>query len=268
VNIWSQKRLFTEEIKQEICKVFDCIDSAFLRGNADIDFLKSIIPKENHHKLKFQICPSFFTQELRQIKQRKLKNEKVAINIAGDQLFEYYNIPSSQLDHWNENKTKYFKKFSKTLNPFITHLIENNLTPVFFCNTTQDTDFSKKFFPNIKRVDTHEISNDYIQIEQLLSTYQYAVGMRLHAWLPFISLKIPSLFLTPFKNRAKMPTDIDLPELSCYINNNSSFDLIESFDSMRKNCDLIKKKITIQKEIQLNNTRKNVEHISKIANLN
>ena len=39
--------------------------------------------------------------------------------------------------------------------------------------------------------------------------------MRLHAWVPFLALDIPSLFMSPFPIRQQMPKDFGLGNLSC-----------------------------------------------------
>jgi len=262
VNRWSNKRLFTEDVKADIREMFGYIDLAFIRGKTDIDFLKTFIAEKDHHKLIFQVCPSFFIPELRNIKQRSQTiNKRVAINISGDQLFEYFKLPSHEVLNWKHDKDKYFKMFSTSLSPFIKYLERNNLTPVFFCNTTQDSVFANDFFPKIERIDTHTVSPEYVHLEQLLSTYSYAVGMRLHAWLPFLSLGIPAIFLTPFKYRAQMPNDLNLPDLSCYIQHDKELNLIETFEKMLQNETFTREELIKQKELWLTKTQ---EHITMI----
>jgi len=269
VNRWSNKRLFTEEVKADIRAMFEHIDLAFIRGKTDIDFLKTFIAQKDHHKLIFQICPSFFIPELRNIKQRSQPaNKRVAINISGDQLFEYFSLPSHVALNWKHEKSKYFEIFSKSLSPFINYLESKGLVPVFFCNTTQDSVFANDFFPSIERVDTHTISPEYVHLEQLLSTYSYAVGMRLHAWLPFLSLGIPAIFLTPFEYRAQMPNDLNLPELSCYIQHDKELNLIETFEKMLQNENSTKKELIKQKEIWLTKTQNHITMMVERIELN
>lgn len=262
-NIWSNKRKFSQELKLEITAILKHVNFAFIRAKSDIEFLKSFTPKELHYKFKYQPCPSFFTQELRNIKKAPKKNcNRIAINIAEDQLFEFFQLPENKLKEWNKDNSKYLLKFSNLLTPAIKHLENKNLEPVFFCNTKQDSKFALKYFPSYERIETHLISSEFMKIEKLLSRFRFSIGMRLHAWIPFLSLEIPSIFLTPFSNRSSMPCDLELPKLSCFIIENKEFNLIDAIDNMIDEEENIINQIKLQKKKQLDITKANISLIS------
>jgi len=259
VNRWSRKRLFTDEIKHEISEIFDNTEMAFLRGRADIDFLKTFLPVSCHEKLRFQACPSFFIPELRNVKQRETHGaRRVAINIAADQLAEYFLLSIDKITNWQKVKRNYYQQFADFLKPFLEFLASRSLTPIFFCSTTEDSVFAQTFFSDYQRIDTNKISSAYVELEQIISTFDYAVGMRLHAWLPFVSLGIPSLFLTPFEMRAEMPKDLGLDQLTCYLKENSPADLASKFEDMLANEEKINNKIINARQTLFEESKKNV----------
>lgn len=233
VNRWSKKRLFTDEIKAEVIEIFDSVHTAFLRGSADIAFLKSFLPVQHHAKLTYQACPSFFIPELRNLKRRQATGaRRVAINVSADQLAEYFAVDLEEIRNWEQVKGGYYASFARVLQPLVECIRALDCAPVFFCSTTEDAVFAASQFPDCDRLETNRVSSAFLNLEQLLTTFDFAVGMRLHGWLPFVGMGIPSLFITPFAIRATMPGDLGLSELACHLSPDAPPDLAQSFEEM------------------------------------
>lgn len=229
VNFWSNKNPFTDEVKKEISIILEHTTYAFLRGNEDIAFIKSFTPESLHHKLIFQPCASFFLEQLRGVKQKKSQNgrKRIAINIAYDHLEEFYHISEKDLKNWKSSKKYHHKDFANKFKKNLSLMKDLKLDPVFFCATKEDTQFIQKYFSNYPRIDTHRIGTSILKPEELFAHFDFCVGMRLHSWLPFLGLNIPSLFITPFKIRAGMPKDFDLPNLALQYTE-STYEILES----------------------------------------
>lgn len=217
VNSWSNKNFFTEEIKKEIEAILAYTKFAFLRGTADIEFLKSFLPNELHSKLIFQPCASFFLDQLRSLKARpSIKGKKrVAINVAADHIQEFYYLSeSNQKSFWKTNQKTCVKDFAIKFRKSLEVLDIHEFDSIFFCNTKEDAEFAAKFFPDYKRIESHRISSTIMAPEELYTQFDFCIGMRLHSWLPFLGLNIPSLFITPFGIRSNMTNDLGLNGLA------------------------------------------------------
>lgn len=263
VNFWSSKNPFTDEIKNELSKILERTTFAFLRGQRDIEFIKSFAPESLHSKLIFQPCASLFLSELRGVKHRpSLSGKKrVAVNIAVDHLQEFFSPKLNSADAWKKNKKKYIKDFAEYFKKNLNLLKELGFDPIMFCNTTGDTEFVMEYFSKYKRLDTHKISSAIIKPEELVSHFDLCIGMRLHSWLPFLSLGIPSLFITPFEVRAGMPKDLGLEELSFKYNVETKEELAQKIKNIVDQSTQVKGQIYKSKQAMGKLTKENANKL-------
>lgn len=266
VNIWRNKRMHTPEVQREIGDVLSEASFVHLRGREDLRYVKSLARLDDE-RTRFQPCPSLFLSELLSLRAKPRRGNQVAINIAGDQLQDLYEVAVDEARNWAEAATRYYRQFAERFRHVTKHLVERGLSPVFVCNTKADYVFSQDYFGDFPVLPMYEIEDDMFPREELFTEFRFAIGMRLHGWLPFIGCGIPSLFVSTASLRQHMPEDLDLRELGCAIaERRDSFheQLIARVDGMIQREDALVAHIAEVKRVMLEKSRENIRHISSV----
>ena len=204
VNAWSGRRPFDADAVDEIRGVLEASAGVFVRGHADLTFLRDTVWEDIDQRARFLPCPSLFARRLLQLPDSR-PSAMVGINVGADQISEWSNAPADDEHAW----------FADRIRPVVEHIRRRGFQPVFLPNTPFDHTFCETHFstdPALLMNDRTAMLGD--GMVEWLPRFHSVIGMRLHGWLPYVGAGVPSVLISPFPIRQEMPNDLGLPE--CY----------------------------------------------------
>lgn len=204
VNAWSGRRAFDAEAVQEIRGVLEASAGVFVRGRADLAFLRETVWQDIDQRARFMPCPSLFTKRLLELPDSP-PSAMVGINVGADQIGEWSDAPAEGGHAW----------FAGRIRLVVEHIRSRGFQPVFLPNTPFDNTFCETYFstdPALLMNDRTAMLGD--GMVEWLARFHSVIGMRLHGWLPYVGAGVPSVLISPFPIRQQMPNDLGLPD--CY----------------------------------------------------
>lgn len=222
VNAWSERRPFDADAVSEIRGVLESSTAIFVRGHADLDFLRDNVWSGVDQKARFLPCPSLFAKRLLGLPDRRASS-MVGINVAPDQISEWSAAPVDDPESW----------FAQQFGPVIQHISACGFQPVFVANTRSDSWFCETHFPSepvLMMNDRGAMLGE--GMVEWLGKFHCVIGMRLHGWLPYVGAGVPSILISPFPIRQQMPLDLGLPASFGTSGPFDSAEVIGCFDSI------------------------------------
>lgn len=241
----------------------------FLRGSKDIEIVGQMVERRHRYKLRFQPCPSLFLDHI-------------------------YGIPAHQTDrvaiNWNFGAMTREEALAHPLNRFVDYVKSEGLTPVLFANHPVDVNealadkFDGHFVYNSPRYNADgvrkmEEANKNLTIKNSLhqdrdlaadfNGYRFAVGKRLHAFLPFAAFGSVPVFLSTRPMRRTMPAEyFGEEDLSFPFNKNAPDEavdnLIARFRTVVKREKGLRQKIKERKKTLLSRSIDNLYEVQDI----
>lgn len=201
----NNEKPFSNYSSNIIRKLIKQSSKVYLRGSYDISSIQKLVDSDDIGKFKFQACPSLFIRNF--AKNERLKSDKVAINLPFTSFLNeknYKTHPINKLINYIRSQglvPELIPNHPQDINKYTLELFENiSLSEkVIKCIENSDT----KILPRLMRSDFEKSECIFSRY----SGYRFALGSRLHSFLPFLAFDTPTIFLTPNTGRMSMPYD-------------------------------------------------------------
>lgn len=227
-------------VKWQVNKALSKCKAVFCRESISKDYMEKYftkIPTINTYDLGFYLQPAIDNQGYNITKRRN----SVAITVRP------YRFPE------NSNGSELYKKYLLSIREFVTYLIAKNYYPHFIQHTLainlheDDLTAINEIIKGLPKDKFGVFANcDYNckQMKSVYSHFDYIIGTRFHSVIFSIASNIPAIAIAYGGNKSRgIMRDIDLEEYVIDIDKITTTDLIDSFNKLVKNKDIIKTRL-------------------------